>query len=111
MKKIVESYVWHDAKKHKPPTFGQYLVADDRVEEGLMFVAEWDFVLHPDPKHGYWNAPREYDAYTITHWAEIAPPIINEKFQWTNIQDPVYIEAPSPSKSSSQKPSLNTSTP
>jgi len=32
MKKTIESYVWHDAKKHKPPTFGQYLVAVYTVE-------------------------------------------------------------------------------
>lgn len=110
MKKTVECYAWHDAKKHKPPTCGQYLVADNTTEEGYMFVAEWDSLGHPDD--GYWDAPRYYDEYKITHWADIAPPTINKQFKWTNIQDPLPpIKAPSPSKSSSHKQSLNTSTP
>ena len=109
MKKKVECYVWHDAKKHKPPTFGQYLVADDTTDEGFMWVAEWDGKDHPDD--GDWDHPLDYDEYTITHWADIAPPIINKKFQWTNIQDPVYIKAPSPSKSNSAKKSSSISTP
>jgi len=109
MKQRVESYVWHDAKKHKPPTFGQYLVADDTTE-GFMWVAEWDYVLHPDPKHGYWSCSAYFDEYKITHWADIAPPIINKQFQWTNIQDPLP-PAPSPSKSNSAKKSSSISTP
>ena len=110
MKKKVECYVWHDAKKHKPPTFGQYLVADDTTDEGFMWVAEWDYVLHPDPKHGYWSCSAYFDEYKITHWADIAPPIINKQFQWTNIQDPLP-PAPSPSKSNSAKKSSSISTP
>ena len=92
MKQRVESYVWHDAKKHKPPTFGQYLVADDTIEEGFMWVAEWDGLDHPDD--GDWDHHLDNEAYKITHWADIAPPTINKQFQWTNIQDPVYIKAP-----------------
>jgi hypothetical protein len=104
--------IWHDAKKHKPPTFGQYLVADDTVEGGYMWVAEWDWVIHPDPKHGYWDCPSHYDEHEITHWATIHPPIINKQFQWTNIQDPLpVIKATSPSKSPSAKKSSSTSTP
>ena len=112
MKEKIESYVWHDAKKHKPPTFGQYLVADYTVEGGYMWVAEWDWVIHPDPKHGYWDCPSDYDEHEITHWATIHPPTINKQFQWTNIQDPLpVIKATSPSKSPSVKKSSSTSTP
>jgi hypothetical protein len=112
MKETIECYVWHDAKKHKPPTFGQYLVADYTVEGGFMWVAEWDYVLHPDPKHGYWDCPSHYDEHKITHWATIHPPTINKQFQWTNIQDPLpVIKAKSPLKSPSTKKSSSTSTP
>jgi hypothetical protein len=112
MKETIECYVWHDAKKHKPPTFGQYLVADYTVEGGYMWVAEWDWVIHPDPKHGYWDCPSDYDEHIITHWATINPPTINKQFQWTNIQDPLpVIKATSPSKSPSAKKSSSTSTP
>lgn len=112
MKQRVESYVWHDAKKHKPPTFGQYLVADDTNPEGFMWVAEWDYVLHPDPKHGYWSCSADFDQYKITHWADIAPPTINKQFQWTNIHDPLpLIKAPSLLKSNLRKKNLTTSTP
>jgi len=103
--------IWHDAKKHKPPTFGQYLVADDTVEGGYMWVAEWDWVIYPDPKHGYWDCPAYYDEHYITHWAEIEPPL-KTKTGWTNIQDPLpVIKATSPSKSPSAKKSSSTSTP
>jgi len=113
MKERIESYVWHDAKKHKPPTFGQYLVADYTVEGGYMWVAEWDSGPQLDPKDGYWvDFPSDYDEHEITHWATIHPPIINKQFQWTNIQDPLpVIKATSPSKSPSAKKSSSTSTP
>ena len=103
--------IWHDAKKHKPQGFGQYLVADNTTEEGVMWVADWDWVIYPDAKHGFWDCSPIFDEYKITHWAEIEPPYINKQTQWTNIQDPMYLKAPSPSKSSSHKQSLNTSTP
>ena len=112
MKEKIECYVWHDAKKHKPETFGEYLVADDTVEEGCMWVAEWDWLGHPDPEHGFWYSPSYYNEQEITHWATIHPPIINKQFQWTNIQDPLpVIKATSPSKSPSAKKSSSTSTP
>ena len=109
MKQRVESYVWHDAKKHKPPTCGQYLVFDDTVWEGFMWVAEWDSKGHPND--GDWDYHLDYEEYKITHWADIAPPTINKQFQWTNIHDPVYIKAPSLLKSNSRKKSSSTSTP
>jgi len=102
--------IWHDAKKHKPPTFGQYLVADYEVPEGFMWVAEWDWVLHPDPKHGYWDCPADYDEYKITHWADIEAPTKTQT-GWTNIQDPLPpIKATSPSKSHSAEKSSSIST-
>ena len=102
--------IWHDAKQHKPPRFGQYLVADYEVPEGFMWVAEWDWVLHPDPKHGYWDCPADYDEYKITHWADILPPIKNKR-EWKNIQQPPVIKETSPSKSHSAEKSSSTSTP